>query len=156
MGRGLGKKSAAKRVFQDVLNGKRSWNSPQERQALMQLARQQYVALRKKGQDLFVELTEKGSQEALKKTIVEKKADLPRGTYCYVSFDIPEDVRHLRDAMRLLLKDARFNMVHQSLWYTRRDVADELAQLISNLKAEKFVNVFVGKQKTPLAKRAQS
>lgn len=157
MPRGLGKSSPAQKLFSDLISTfdavPERWKpipdtarrDTPRRRALAALARQAFVETRRDGETLYIRLTQKGVQQALRQTVIEKTALLPKGEYVYVSFDLPESVRALRDAFRLILKDARFRMIHQSLWYTTRDVGTELAQLVEELEATKYIHVFQGR-----------
>lgn len=112
--------------------------------SIRRLEEKKYILTKKEGERLFVKLLDDGVEEALKKTIIEKHKRLPKGKYCYVSFDIPEASRRARLALRLLLKRADFQMIHQSLWYTPRDVARELSMLISVFKIRPWVYIIQG------------
>ena len=93
---------------------------------------------------MYVQLTEKGIISALREQIAQTKTKLPKGQACYVSFDIPQPVRSLRSLLRIVLKESTFHMLHQSLWVSLYGVGKPMALLVTLLKAEEWVHVFVG------------
>ncbi len=120
------------------------------RQGLKRLEEQKYIQIKKQGDQLLFKLTDRGTEEILKEIIIYKETILPRGEYCYVSFDIPESSRLARNALRLLLKQAACLMIHQSLWCTNRDIGEELAEFIRILDIKKWVHVVVGRALTTI------
>ncbi|MDP2631668.1 MAG: CRISPR-associated endonuclease Cas2 [Candidatus Uhrbacteria bacterium] len=109
---------------------------------MKRLEGQRLVQLRREGNDLWYKLTEIGYKEALKLKIISKQGELPEDEYCVVVFDVPEDIRHVRRALRVLLKKARFRMLQRSVWESDRDVVYELNEFVKLLNAEKFVTVY--------------
>ncbi|MBI4714147.1 hypothetical protein HY771_03110 [Candidatus Uhrbacteria bacterium] len=124
--------------------GEKSLEIKQIKNAIRRLEEKNYILTKKEGDRLFIKLLDNGVEEALKKLIIEKKSHLSKGEFCYVSFDIPEASRRVRLVLRTLLKRANFKMIHQSLWFTSRDIAQELSALVSLLKMKSWVHVIQG------------
>jgi hypothetical protein len=120
------------------------------RQALRNLERQELILLRARGNKLLFALTEKGKKEAIRWVILNGNRMLPRGRFCYVSFDIPHGLSDVRSTLRHLFKRAHFMMVHQSLWATSRDVVAELVSLVESMDAGDWIHVFVGEPRSRL------
>ena len=125
-------------------------NKPKIKQALTRLESQKLIRVHKMGNQMFYFLTEKGIQEGLKQVIQKKKKRLPNNLLCCVSFDIPEKANSVRWALRKLLKNSNFKMIHLSLWGSKYDVGKEMALFIKTINAEAWVQVFEAK---PLTQR---
>ncbi|MFH1632166.1 MAG: CRISPR-associated endonuclease Cas2 [bacterium] len=109
---------------------------------MKRLERQKFIKLKREGDELWYKLTNIGYEEALKLKIVNKKDELPEGEFCVVTFDIPEDIREVRYALRALLKKAGFMMEQKSVWESNVDVVFELQEFVYLLKADKYVTVY--------------
>ncbi len=59
-----------------------------------------------------------------------------------IIFDIPEEERHKRDHLRLLLKELSFHKLQQSVWATDYDHRDYLAAEIEANDLKPYVQVF--------------
>lgn len=68
----------------------------------------------------------------------EKKWD---GVWRLVIFDIPENQRKLRSILRSRLKLWGFIQWQKSVWATKRNIMNELEDIISELKIEKWIIV---------------
>lgn len=123
------------------------------KKAIKRLETKKFIQIKKDGECLFIKLLDNGIETVLKKKIIEKQTRLPKGIYCYISFDIPERVRQARWALRSLLKRADFYMIHQSLWYTPRDVTEELVALVSILKIQQWIQIIKGESLTTLNRK---
>ena len=120
----------------------------EQKRAISNLQKQEFIKVKKQGDKIFFELTEKGKTEALKRAILNIEKNLPKHQICIVSFDIPESVRHVRHALRILLKEAGFKLRHHSVWEGRRDIVNELVIFVRKMKAEKWITIYVGERKT--------
>lgn len=114
------------------------------REQLKRLQAQRYIELIKQGKEMVIKLDDRGFEEVLKRRILHKSTTYPDGRFCYISFDIPETWRAARDSLRFLLKRGKFQMIHQSFWYTKRDVGKELTEFVRSLGVERFVQVIEG------------
>lgn len=117
-------------------------------QAIQRMKKQQLIHDRKVGGRIVLALTTKGQAFAQHHAIIAQKRLLSGKRYCLVSFDIPERERSARDALRWLFRRAEFICVHRSVWMTRKDVVDDLATLVKQLGAEKWVTIFVAEKKS--------
>lgn len=59
-----------------------------------------------------------------------------------VIFDIPEQQKHLRQQLRLLLRELKFVKIQQSVWGSDYDSRDILAQEIARLEIQHYVELF--------------
>lgn len=59
-----------------------------------------------------------------------------------VIFDIPETKRHLRDSLRLLLKEFKFEPVQKSVWVTNLDCKKYVKQDIKNMQLENYIKIY--------------
>ena len=90
-----------------------------------------------------LKLSNKGLTKLTQEKILLVKQEHPSGRTTIVSFDIPEDVRHLRNKLRNFLKKAGFTMAQRSVWTTKKDVSELMRLLIEDLGLTKWVNVFL-------------
>ncbi len=112
------------------------------RQMLWRLKKQKLLEIRERGEKVIIRLTSKGRTEALKHRIRSVQKKLPPGTWCLVSFDIPEVTKSTRWFLRDFLKQAGFKQVHQSAWCSDRAVIQELRELVRALDIEDWVKVY--------------
>ncbi len=115
-------------------------------QAQKRLVEQELIKLEEKGEKIRISLTRRGRIEVLKQSIVETKKQLPEGKYCLISFDIPEHTRNIRWMIRHLLKEADFEIVHLSLWKSKKDVVGDLVMLINEIGASEWVKIYLAEE----------
>jgi DNA-binding transcriptional regulator PaaX len=125
-------------------------------QSIRRLKTQKLLRINKKGNEIYFFLTESGIKEGLKRSIHKKKQRLIGKRRCYISFDIPEQASSTRWALRKLLKDSHFKMIHLSLWSSEFDVGKEMAVLIKIMKAETWVHVFEARALTSINKKTKT
>ena len=111
-------------------------------QAIKRIERQGKWKVKREGDRLAVQLTTDGHVDALKKSIISSKKQLPEWEVCLVVFDVPEDIRWLRSEFRELLKRADFYPIQRSVWEGEKDVVEELFALIDVLKVEKYLRIY--------------
>jgi len=118
-------------------------NKSRVREAYRSLKRYNYLIERKVGRRLIITLSDKGKTALIKQQLLQ--ADyLPKGTFTVIIFDIPESERLSRRQFRLLLRQSGFIKLQQSVWVSRRDVRQAVAEFIHRLKLSKWVNVYYG------------
>lgn len=66
------------------------------------------------------------------------RAMLPAGQWLMVFFDVPEQRRNIRDALRSGLRSLDFEPLQRSVWVTRYRVGRELGELIRLLGAQSY------------------
>jgi DNA-binding transcriptional regulator PaaX len=116
------------------------------KRAFKRLEEQKLIRVTKKGDEVYVALTEKGALTYLKSAIKNSKRTLPRRERCLIVFDVPEKVCHARNALRYFLRDCQFQMIQRSVWMTDKDVRKEVKILLNNLKTEEWVRVFIAEE----------
>jgi DNA-binding transcriptional regulator PaaX len=72
---------------------------------------------------------------------------LPDELKTIISFDIPEQHRKARDALRRYLKHLGFQRLHWSVWFSDRDWLERLADQIKNSKTDNWVSIIQGRIK---------
>ncbi|MFH0928054.1 MAG: hypothetical protein V1821_01130 [bacterium] len=116
------------------------------RRTLLNFKEKKLISLRKTALGIEIVLTSKGKVEALKGCIRRQSVILPSGKYCYVIFDIPEDVKYVRGVLRYFLKSCNFKYVQKSVWRTNRDVFKLFQSLINDMKCNRWVLVIEGRE----------
>ncbi|MFH1142735.1 MAG: CRISPR-associated endonuclease Cas2 [Candidatus Uhrbacteria bacterium] len=107
-----------------------------------ELEKRKYIEIREKGDFVFFELKRKGYLEALKQQVLHTTDELPDDLVCLVSFDIPENVKKVRNVFRDFLKKAGFEQVHLSVWQSRLNVIEKLAEYVRCMGIEKWVQIY--------------
>ncbi len=110
--------------------------------AFYQVKQRQLIQTKKQGDKILNNLTKEGVIELLRARIISCDRQLPEGEICMVVFDVPEDIRRVRDSFRSLLKLLDFRMTQKSVWEGDLDVVDDLRVLIDLIGAQKFVRVY--------------
>jgi|GEM_PF-1164278 len=110
--------------------------------ALNRLQRKKVIELKKYESEFHIYLTKEGIIQTLKQTIIHSKRQLPEGEICLVVFDIPEDIRSVRQTFRRLLKQAHFIQEQRSVWRGDKEIIYPLQQLVQELRVEKYIHVY--------------
>lgn len=112
---------------------------------LYELKRRKFIEIRRKGDTMICRLTDKGRISALKDQI--RIADERRdGKIVLVSFDIPEQESVARSKLRYFLKDCGFKRHQLSLWASKQDVSEKVAELVKDLGAQKWISIFIASE----------
>lgn len=114
------------------------------RERLCKLVRREAVQTKLVNGKLMVKLTNDGWRFARAKKIKSVVAPCKSG-YCFVTFDIPENNRHARNAFRQFLKQGGFEQLQKSVWVHRRDVTALVAAVVDELGIRPWVTVVEGK-----------
>ncbi|MDP3986535.1 MAG: hypothetical protein Q8P77_03880 [Candidatus Veblenbacteria bacterium] len=115
------------------------------RRAYRSLKRHGYLTERKTAAHSLVAVTNKGKAAILRQQLRQAPV-LPKGEYTVVIFDIPETQRLSRRQFRLLLRQSDFIKLQQSVWVSNHDVRGEIANFIKQVKLERWVNVYYGRE----------
>lgn len=107
---------------------------------LWRLKKEKFVKERKIGDRLVLALTDKGKHIALRQRILQTDKII-KDRFCVVVFDIPESERKTRDFFRSFLKEAGFTRLQQSVWVSKKDIAEYIIDLVRLASAEKWVSV---------------
>ncbi|MEK9130618.1 MAG: hypothetical protein AAB429_00680 [Patescibacteria group bacterium] len=113
------------------------------KQALERLKTQDLITTRMRGSKIWLDLTERGEQFVLAEIIRCKSRLLPKGRVCVVCFDIPESIKEVRQALRKLLREAKLRHIQRSVWEGRRDIVNELRELVRRNSAQDWIRVYV-------------
>ena len=119
----------------------------QSNKLIKELKKQELVAISEKGDKIIFSISDKAKFKLLKDDVKFGSEFLPKGKVCLVSFDIPEHVRASRNVLRHFLKEADFELVHQSVWRSPYDVVEPLRELIDKLGIEDWVKVYLAEEK---------
>lgn len=98
-----------------------------------------YVEVDREGDRFSVKLTKKGRIKLLEHSS-EKKRD---GKWRMISYDIPEEMRTVRNAFRNSIRRIGFKQIQKSLWVCPYVKADELELVIDELKLHEYVAYMV-------------
>lgn len=102
-----------------------------------------YVDTEKQGKKLILRLTEKGTNEALLNKLLETKGW--DGVWRVVIFDIPEEMKKVRDVFRGRLKLWGFIPWQKSVWISKRPVTKVLRSYIKEVGIPDWVKVLESK-----------
>lgn len=127
-------------LYEDI---KRRQRLKEEREYLRYLQRRKLIETKKIGQRLMVRLTDRGWTAALRDKVKCTQACRKSG-FCFVTFDIPEKERLVREELRYFLKECGFQRLQDSVWMTNRDVIEPLKELLQRRKLEKWIRIIVG------------
>jgi len=116
------------------------------RKLVYKMKQQRLLNIQIKGNEVILELTEKGRLEAFKRQILNTQDELPDGKVCLISFDIPEHIRKTRNTFRNFLKKVGFKAVHQSTWGNQLDLVKPMSSLVKYLGISKWVKVYLAEE----------
>lgn len=109
--------------------------------AIKQLREKGYIDKKKDGKKLIIKLTQEGKDQAIiEKLLQDETWD---GKWRVVVFDIPEDMRKVRNVFRARLKLWGFIPWQKSVWVSKKDVLIVLRKYISEIGIKNWVKVFV-------------
>jgi DNA-binding transcriptional regulator PaaX len=105
------------------------------------LKKSQYIEAEKVGRRFILSLTKKGQAAALANRLKNANKHKP-GLYTVIIFDVPVSHSSVRRQFRELLKQGGFTMLQRSVWISRADVYDLIAQYIKQFRLHSWVNMF--------------
>ena len=118
----------------------------EERRRLRELRARKWVETKKIGEKLMVRLTAKGWQQVLRDRMRCTKAVCKDGRCIIVVFDVPESQRHVRDTLRWILTECGFSMLQKSVWFSKKDVMEDLCALLQGANLNRWVRIVVGNE----------
>lgn len=118
-----------------------------ERFALRNLKRRGLITVKRTRDTEAVSLTDKGIAHALITCVQFHSKLLPSEWSCLVVFDIPEQFRARRHALRQLLTKLGFTALQKSFWTSRYNAAMHLRYYVKIMKLEKWVRVYTATEK---------
>ena len=105
---------------------------------LRSMAHTGYVEIKRDNSSCSVCLTKKGKIKLLE----ESHNNLTDGNWRFLSFDIPESQRKIRNQFRRSIRRIGFKQIQKSLWACPFIKADEIDLLIGELNIRKYVGYF--------------
>lgn len=116
------------------------------RRALESLKKQKLIDLYEKGEDMVMEITERGEGRVLKYKIDEVKIIRPKkwdGFWRVIMFDIPENYKRARDALSSKLKEMELYPLQKSVFVCPFECRDEVNFVSEFFNIKKFVHYFI-------------
>jgi hypothetical protein len=111
------------------------------RRSIGVLKRRRLIETRRVGGRAAFRLTNAGQLLLLKQRMRFSKP-LRGDTFCLISFDIPQQARMSRHALRNFLRGAGFRPVHQSAWVSDRDVFDDLLRAVELSGISRWATIY--------------
>jgi CRISPR/Cas system-associated endoribonuclease Cas2 len=115
-------------------------------QTMLYLKKNKLIKLKKTTENIKVKLTNDGVRIAKVRQIRSCSHLLSDGMYCMVAFDVPEEMRDVRDRLRRLLKRMNFQSLQRSVWVTNRDISTQVREFIDDEGLSELVHVFQARQ----------
>lgn len=115
---------------------------------LKNLEKQKFVDIYEKGEDMVMEITEKGKKRIFKYKFDEMFVVRPKkwdGYWRMIIFDIPERYKKSRDALTKKLKEMEIYPFQKSVFICPFDCKDEINFVSEFFDVRKFVHYFVAK-----------
>lgn len=119
------------------------------KRAIQTLEKQKLINLYEKGDELIMEITERGEKRILKYKIDEVKIVRPRkwdGQWRIVMFDIPENYKKARDALSRKLKELELYPLQKSVFVCPFECRDEIDFVSEFFNVRKFIHYFIAKE----------
>lgn len=119
------------------------------KRAVESLKKQKLIDLYEKGDDMVMEITERGEKRVLKYKIDEVKIARPKkwdGYWRVVMFDIPENYKKARNALSGKLKEMELYRLQKSVFVCPFECKDEIDFISEFFNVEKFVHYFKTKE----------
>lgn len=123
------------REFRDRATAKLYW----------QLKKQGFLKTRHAGDRMRYALTDKGFDVVVRERM-KLAPKLRDDRILIVSFDIPEQERSARDALRLFLQRCGFKRWHDSLWITDRDVHRPFAAALGRMGVGRWITLYEARE----------
>ena len=121
------------------------FNIPYLKRTLKRLAQQKLVEIEVEGKMQIIKITAAGRRKILKFAIDELTIEKPKswdGTWRLVSYDIPSDLKHLRDAFRENLEVWEFYPLHESVYLHAYPCEKQVEFLREYLGIGQYVRIF--------------
>jgi len=137
---------AQRRVFRAL---KREWNFTNKRKLyrnIKGLEDQKMIRCKNKGKWWSIELTEKGKKQAWKIGFNRLKIPKPKkwdGKWRMIIFDVPENKKIVREALRRKIQELGFQELQKSVFIYPYPCDKEIGIVVDFFKARKFVKQFI-------------
>ena len=122
----------------------RGYNRPLKKSnlslAIKQLREKGYIDKKKDGKKLIIKLTQVGKDRAITEKLLQDESW--DGKWRVVVFDIPEDMRKVRNIFRARLKIWGFTPWQKSVWVSKKDIKSVLRKYVIEIGIKDWVKVF--------------
>lgn len=116
-------------------------NYNQTYKTIQRLKQKGYILTNKEEEKIIIKLTQSGKDQISLMKILENKPWDHK--WRIVIFDIPEEHRKLRNALRYRLREWQFKQLQKSVWVSKKDIVKELKIFLKEIGIENWVKVFV-------------
>jgi len=116
---------------------------------IKELKKQKLIDLYEKGDDMVMEITERGEKRVLEYKIDEVEIKRPKkwdGFWRVIMFDIPESCKRARDALSSKLKEMELYPLQKSVFVCPFECKDEIDFIAEFFNVRKFVHYFTAKE----------
>jgi CRISPR-associated endonuclease Cas2 len=117
------------------------WSDTKISKKLCEMERVGYI--RHDHQSDSIEFTDKAKIRIIDTLSLNHEVD---GMYRFLSFDIPEHKRSLRDGFRRAIKRLGFKQVQKSLWVCNKNVGDLVEVIIDEYKIDDYVTYIISEK----------
>ena len=129
-------------LYRSLKNGPFSqWSDTQISKKLVAMERTGY--LKHNHQSDSIEFTNKAKIRIIDSISSKHEID---GMYRFLSFDIPEQKRALRDGFRRAIKRLGFKQVQKSLWVCNKNVGDLVEAIIEEYKVNEYITYIISEK----------
>lgn len=125
------------------------FNIPYLKRTLRKLTKQKLVTIKEKKGKQIVEITDKGRVQILRFAINDIKLKKPKkwdGSWWLISYDLPENLVHLRNSVRNYFLSWGFYPIHKSVYLHAYPCCDEIIFLKEYLGVGEYIKVFKVKE----------
>ncbi|MBL0386536.1 phenylacetic acid degradation operon negative regulatory protein PaaX [Tumebacillus sp. ITR2] len=115
------------------------------RAAISRMQRQGWLTSRKVGNRSFYSMSPRGQKrldEAAERIYPRHEGKGWQGKWCMISYNIPEDRRHLRDQFRKELTYLGFGLLTNSTWFSPNDLTDKVREITETYEITGHVEIF--------------
>jgi len=114
------------------------------RAAVARLQKQGWVAIRRLGKHSYCSLTDKGLRrvDEAARRIYRLRREPWDGSWCLLTYTIPEEKREIRDQLRNELSWWGFGPLSTSTWLSPHDLREQMGELVKNYKLTAYVEIF--------------
>ncbi len=127
---------------------KSSRNRYRMKRAIDSLQRQKLIDLYEKGEEMVMEIAEKGNKRILKYKFDEMRIERPKkwdGYWRIIAFDIPQKYKRARDALNRKLKEIEFYPLQKSIFIIPFECRDEVDFIGEFFNVRKYIKYFLVK-----------
>jgi len=119
------------------------------RTVLSRMSRKRWLTSRRSGRNSYYTLTARGQrlvEQGEERILHPPRASTWDGHWCLVTYSIPENVRHLRDRLRVRLSWLGFGSLGNGVWISPHAVQEEIADMAQDMGLEGNLVCFGARQ----------